>query len=333
MTLLLQGDALRVLRLLPDESVNTAASSPPYWGQRDYGVTGQIGRERAIDEYLQRLLAVYDEVKRVLRSDGTCWVNLGDKYQNNCAQLIPERFAIGMQERGWILRSKVIWHKKTCMPESVKSRFTNDWEPIYFFAKSKRHFFCRQLEPYSPNTMTRCDRLVQRNETFDPSRHKEDSRNPSQAPFRVLQRIAKTLQVPGQTPNGMHVARVNGIRQDIFDVAGRNMRCVWALPTAQYRQAHFAVWPPQLVERILRAGCPKGGTVLDPFVGSGTTLAVAEDLGCFGIGIDLNGDYLKLAEERVLAARVNRVRKMIKSKSANLADLDSDQDKGRGVGS
>jgi DNA modification methylase len=306
MALLLRGDACEILTILPDCSVNCCATSPPYWMQRDYGVAGQIGREDSIEKYLQRLWAVFDEVRRVLTRDGTCWVNLGDKYQDNCAQLIPEQFAIGMKKRGWILRGKIIWHKKTGM-ESVKSRFTNNWEPVYHFSKSKQHYFALQYEPYSPETLARCHRFLKNKEAFDPARHKQDKHAPEQAPFRLMERFVKNLCVPGRTPNGIHIKRAQGLRQDVFDNRGRQMRSVWNLPTAQFRGAHFAAWPVPLVARMVRAGCPKGGIVLDPFVGSGTTLIVAENEGCTGIGIDLQDDYLELAAERVLESRAKRV--------------------------
>jgi site-specific DNA-methyltransferase (adenine-specific) len=302
MTLLLKGDAREVLRAFPDKSVNQFATSPPYWKQRDYGDPGQMGQEKTIEEYLERLWAVFDEGWRVLTPDGTLWVNVGEKYVGNCAQLIPEQFVVGMKARGWLVRNKIIWHKKDCKPESVKSRFTIDWEPLYFFAKSESHYFRQQFEPYAQQTFARCEQFVRNNETFDPSRHKHDPSNSSQAPFRILERIAK--RIPKKPPEGMYIDR--NVGKGPFYPEGRNMRSVWTLSTARYGGAHFAVWPDELVSRIVRAGCPKGGVVLDPFVGSGTTLVVAEDEGCTGIGIDLIGDYLDLATQRVLEARVKR---------------------------
>ena len=317
MTLLLHGDARDVLRAISDGIVNQLVTSPPYWGQRNYGDDRQIGQERTIQEFLERLWAVFDEAWRVLTRDGTCWVNLGDKYLGTCAQLIPEQFVIGMKQRGWLVRNKIIWQKPNCKPESVKSRFTNDWEPIYFFAKSESHHFRQQFEPYSPDTLERCERFVRNGEGYDPLRHKPGDHDPSQAPMLLLERIAKGLRIPGQQPESLQIDRANGNCRDVFSAEGRNMRSVWSVPTANFRGAHFAVWPPKLVARIIRAGCPKGGVVLDPFVGSGTTLAVAEEEGCFGIGIDLREDYLEMAAERVLTARARL------AKSAGLADLAS----------
>ncbi len=309
MTLLLQGNAYEVMRILPSRSVNQIATSPPYWGQRNYGGgPREIGRERSVEGYLECLWEVFDEGLRVLADDGTCWVNLGDKYVKTCAQMIPERFAIGMVERGWILRGKVIWHKPSCKPESVKSRFTLDWEPIYFFAKSRSHFFSQQFEPYSESTFRRYEQFLNNGGAFDPTRHKQDEQAPTRAPALVLERIAKNLIVPGQTPNGMHVARAAGNGRDVYSKYGRNMRSVWSLSTAAFRGAHFAVWPRELVSRIIRAGCARNGTVLDPFVGTGTTLAQAEAEGCVGIGIDLRSEYLEIAQEQILTSRARRVK-------------------------
>lgn len=303
MTLLLKGDAREVLREFPDKSVNQFVTSPPYWQQRDYGDSRQIGQEKTIEEYLERLWAVFDEGWRVLSVDGTCWVNLGDKYDGDgSVELMPFRFALGMMARGWILRQIIIWHKKDPKPESVKSRFSIDWEPVFFFTKARRYYFVQQFEPYAQQTLTRCERFVRNNETFDPSRHKHDSSDSSETPFRILERIAK--RIPKKPPEGMYIDR--NVGKGPFYPEGRNMRSVWTLATARYGGAHFAVWPDELVSRIVRAGCPKGGVVLDPFVGSGTTLVVAENEGCTGIGIDLNGDYLHMATQRVLAARMKR---------------------------
>lgn len=307
MTLLLNGDARDVLRAMPEGIVNQAVTSPPYWRQRDYGDPRQIGQEKTIQEFLNRMWAVFDEIRRILTRDGTCWVNLGDKYVDTSAQLIPEQFVVGMKRRGWLVTNKIIWHKPNCKPESVKSRFTNDWEPIYFFAKSKDHYFRQLFEPYSPATISRCERFVRNYERFDPLRHKYDPSGLAQTPFRVLESIARKAGAVQETPNGNCMARANAAGQDARCELGRNMRCVWSLPTAGYRGTHFAVWPPQLVVRIIRAGCPKGGIVLDPFVGSGTTLAVAEAEGCSGIGIDLRPNYLEMAANTVLDARVKRV--------------------------
>jgi site-specific DNA-methyltransferase (adenine-specific) len=313
MSMLVLGDALEVLRAMPGGSANQLLTSPPYYWQRDYGVRGQIGRERTAEEFLARLLAVFDEGRRVLTEDGICCVNLGDKYLDGCLQLIPHRFAAGMKERGWIVLNDVTWHKVNCKPESVRSRFGCDAEAIFVFAKSRRHYFAKQYEPYSPRTVERIRQFCERKERFDASRHKQDKDRPSQAPMLLLERIAKNLVVPGQSAHGMHVARANGDNRDVFDGRGRGVRSVWPLPVARYAGAHFAVWPFEVPRRLILAGCPPGGTVLDPFTGVGTSVVVAEGLDRTGIGIDINPEYLELARRNVLAARENRARAMEKA--------------------
>ena len=220
--------------------------------------------------------------------------------------LIPYRVAIAMLDRGWIIRNVIIWHKPDGMPESVRDRFTGDFEPVLFCTKSPRYYFEQQLRPYSENTVIRCERFIRNGEAFDPHRHKFDPSRPTQAPMKLLGRIAKNLMVPGRTAHGMHIARANGNGQNIFNAAGANMRCVWRIPTARYRGAHFAVFPEGLVEICIEAGCPPGGTVLDPFLGSGTVAVVAERLGRHCYGIELNPEFAKQARDRILAARVSR---------------------------
>ena len=306
MSSLILGDAESSARLLRNESVNSVVMSPPYWMQRDYGTDGQIGRERTVREYLERLWAVLREVWRVLTPEGTCFVNLGDKYIGKRRMLIPERFTVGMDDMGWITRNAIIWHKKNPKPESIRSRFSNDWEAIYFFAKSERHYFATQYEPYSQSSVKRCVQFLKNGEHFDPSQHKHDPANVRQASMCITERVAKNLCIPGQIPHGMHLERNVGKGRDLFDVRGRRMRCVWSLPVGRYRGAHYATWPPELVRRLIMAGCPPGGTVLDLFVGSGTSIVEAENLGCVGIGVDNNRDYLELAQQRILEARAKR---------------------------
>jgi site-specific DNA-methyltransferase (adenine-specific) len=316
MSLLIRGDALEVLRAMPGESVDEIATSPPYFRQRDYGMPGQIGRERTVRQYLERLWAVFDEAFRVLRPEGNCFVNLGDKYIGKRRMLIPERFAIGLEERGCILRNYIVWHKTNPKPESIRSRFANDWEAVFFFVKSESHYFSIQHEEYAESSVKRCISFVKNEETFDPNRHKHDPANARQAATRITERVAKNLCIPGQTPNGMHVERSLGRGRDVYDVRGRRMRSVWSLPVGRYPGAHFATWPPELVRRIILAGCRPGGVVLDPFVGSGTTVVVAEELGCTGIGIDISEEFLAIARQMVLEARAKRAKAGEKGRQA-----------------
>jgi DNA modification methylase len=264
------GDALTVLRLMPSESVQCCITSPPYWLLRDYGVEGQIGLEPAPDDYIQRLCEVFDEVKRVLQDDGTCWVVMGDTYFGSgkgagcdrpmlenfrfrrkpkerggtpkCLAQIPSRFGIEMCRRGWILRNRIIWLKSNSLPSKAKDRFTVNFDEIFFFTKNGQYYFEQQFEPYKP------------------------SRGNKKA----------------------------------------NMRSVWKIPVARRKKGHFAVYPEALIETPIKAGCPEGGIVLDPFCGSGTTGIVCERLGRSFLGIELNPEYVEIAKKRIRAARLPR---------------------------
>lgn len=302
------GDAKRILQRLPDESIDCVVTSPPYWALRDYGVKNQIGLEASFEDYVERLCAVFDEVKRVLKREGTCWVNMGDTYStrageksswggyhcepkrqgeervlsnskrpsshlpSKCLLQIPARFAIEMINRGWILRNEIIWHKPNAMPSSVKDRFTVDYEKVFFFAKSRWYYFAQQFEPLR-----------------NPTRLKR----PLVSPEGTKKRVYGGLYISAINPNTEEASRRRMLER------GRNKRCVWSIATKPYRGNHFAVYPPGLVETPIKAGCPEGGIVLDPFVGSGTTAVVAGKLGRKFIGIDLNPSYVEMARKRL----------------------------------
>jgi DNA modification methylase len=358
---ILQGDALEVLKTLPSESINCCVTSPPYWALRDYGVEGQLGLEKDFNEYINKLCDIFDEVKRVLRKDGTLWVNIGDTYGTQGGQNrdtnkdyskyksiklknteigsvllkepnmhknlcnIPARFSIEMQNRGWILRNVIIWHKPNCMPSSVKDRFTVDFEYLYFFVKSKKYWFETQHEPQK---------------TFF-----ED----------------KSPPIGGKKLSGGFNPTYSG-NQPPSNPLGRNKRAVWTITTKPFKEAHFATYPEALCETPIKAGCPEfvcnkcgkikevkevkevihnrvnnrkdakvrpdnferipndwkpreikeikeisckcnagfsGGIVLDPFFGAGTTGLVAMKQNKNFIGIELNPEYCKIANERL----------------------------------
>lgn len=285
------GDAKDVLETFPDKVIDMCVTSPPYWGLRDYGVDGQLGLESTFDEYIDRLCGVFDEVKRVLKDGGTCWVNIGDSYAsgvnnndrkkvndvNNTAKSLPAkslvgipfRFALEMINRGWILRNTIIWHKSNCMPSSVKDRFTIDFEYLFFFSKNKKYYFEQQLEPL------------------------------------------KTIPHAPKNTKALQIGSLNGTRYEQKDHNriwgsnnGRNMRCVWNINPKPYKGAHFAVFPEELIETPIQAGCPQDGVVLDPFMGSGTTAAVAKRLNRNYIGIELNKEYHSLINERLSKVKV-----------------------------
>lgn len=282
------GDSISVLKKLPDECVNCVVTSPPYWALRDYGVAGQLGLEATFQEYVNKLCDIFDEVKRILKKDGTCWVNIGDTFlrgnrlkdgneqslrkrpkntsepitkpdygADKCLAQIPAIFSIEMCNRGWILRNEIIWHKPSCMPESVKDRFTVDFEKIFFFVKNKDYYFEQQFE--------------------------------AQKDWGTRNREGGKYKKEGLA---------NGLAGNL-NPNGRNKRCVWSINPKGYKEAHFATYPEKLCETPIRAGCPKGGIVLDPFFGSGTTGRVAKDNSRDFIGIELNPEYCKLAEKRL----------------------------------
>lgn len=323
-----QGDCLEVLQRIPTESIDCVVTSPPYFGLRDYGNSQQIGQEQNHWDYLVHLVAVFDEIHRVLKKTGTVWVNIGDTYggggtayrslsttptgtRNKAAGghkrhsegksllQIPARFAIMMTERGWILRNKIIWHKPNAMPQSVKDRFTVDYEEVLFFTKSKKYFFNQQLEPLAASTLPRYARGVSTNAKYRGQGHSAGAISESRP--NIKHNDAR-MATGGKGFQG-HSGYFKADGTPLFNPAGKNKRTVWSIPTQSYKGAHFAVFPEKLVETPIRAGSPLNGTVLDPFMGSGTTLAVAEREGRRGIGIELNEEYITLARARIAAAQ------------------------------
>jgi DNA modification methylase len=367
---ILHGSALERLKELETESVDCIVTSSPYWALRDYKVDGQIGVEKTIDEYVTNLINVFDECKRVLKKSGTCWIVLGDTYSGNVKAgnkvfgnpefnknrpsramtltpekntglqdktlcMIPERFSIKMIDSGWILRNKIIWHKRNCMPSSAKDRFTVDYEYVYFFTKSQKYYFKTQYEKsLSYGTRTRW--------AGDIFRMDKNSKYKDANELSIRPREGRNMY-----PNGEQ----------------RIKRCVWSINTTPLKEAHFAVFPEELVRQCLDAGCPseictkcgktkfieytrpkaptveirdkrydrdssrkiggvyqnwlqenppqqeiischcnlgfESGIVLDPFIGSGTTALVALKNNRRFIGIELNEDYIKIALKRI----------------------------------
>jgi site-specific DNA-methyltransferase (adenine-specific) len=295
------GDALWVLRQLPSESVHAAITSPPYWRLRDYEIDGQIGLEATPEEYVDRLLPIFDELWRVLRKDGTCWVVLGDTYVGKCLAFIPGRFGSAMTAHKWICRNKCIWHKPNATPASVADRFTANYEEVFFFTKNTRYYFEQQFVPYKASTWNRIRGFARNGEKFDKARHKNYN---GQGSMATLERLAhKNLHVPGQAVHSMHRKRANGEGEPALRAQGANMRAVWTIPVGCCKEFHFAIYPEKLVEIAVRAGCPEGGIVIDSFSGAGTTGIVCERLGRSYLGIELNPAYVEIAERRIRKAR------------------------------
>jgi len=259
------GDVREKLKELPDKSIQMCVTSPPYYALRDYGESNQLGLEDTPEEFIENLVEVFAEVHRVLRDDGTLWLNLGDSYlKNKQLGFIPQKVAIALQEWGWILRQDIIWAKKNCMPESVKDRFTKSHEYIFLLSKQPKYFFNQVLEPVKESSLKRINagkltlRKITPKETIYQEKKKENT-----------------------TTGGM-----------------RNKRSVWNMRTASYKEAHFAVFPPELAETCIKAGSDEGDIVLDCFMGSGTTAMVSQDLFRKWIGIELNPEYEKLIRKR-----------------------------------
>lgn len=271
----LQGDVIEVLSKLRAESIQTCVTSPPYWGLRDYHAEGQIGAEANVDLYVRSMVAVFHAVKSVLRPDGTLWLNLGDTYKNKQLLGVPWRVALELQSDGWYLRNEIIWHKPNAMPETTRDRLTRDHETIFLFAKSDNYYY-----------------------DLDAIRVKTGN-EPTEEEYREL-----------RAQRGDYLGKKSGFENDrgtgkagkragaLTHPRGRNRRTVWSVPTQPYKGSHVAVFPPSLIEPCILAGAPEGGTVLDPFAGSGTTLMVARQRNRRAIGIELNPDYVPLILER-----------------------------------
>ena len=260
-SVLFEGDALQVLQRLPSNSVQCVVTSPPYWGLRDYNVFGQIGLEATLPQFINRLLGVFSEARRVLQDEGVLWINIGDGYtsgnrgwrapdEKNPARAmsvrpntpdglkpkdllgIPWRLAFALQDDGWYLRSDIVWHKPNAMPESVKDRPTRAHEYIFMFTKNERYYYDREA---------------------------------------------------------------------VIEPNGRNSRSVWNINTQPFSGAHFATFPPKLIEPCILSSTRPGDFVLDPFFGSGTVGLVAQQLGRRYVGIELQPDYVEIASERLVA--------------------------------
>lgn len=318
------GDALATMATLPPDSVDMVLTSPPYFRLRNYGVSGQIGREQAVDNWVDNLGQAVEHIRRVLTPTGTLWLNLGDTYANHQRQgagrksllLAPERLALALIADGWLLRNKIAWRKANPMPTSVPDRLACTWEYLYVFAKSPGYFFDLDAirEPHT-------------------SRPSKRHRRTAAVRGREGWRGANSGDAAG-----LLALKAAGL---VGHPLGKNPGDVWVTASSNYRGSHRATFPTALVERAIRAGCPEArcsacrapwrrrvlraidgtatrqplgptcgcdaasepGVVLDPFLGSGTTAVVAEALGRDWLGVELNPDFAAEAEARIAAAR------------------------------
>jgi DNA modification methylase len=349
------GDCLPMLAGMDADSVDCVVTSPPYWGLRDYGVDGQIGLEPTLAEHLAVMVEVFEQVRRVLKTTGTCWVNYGDCYATSpngrsaadtkasgnddrtfrdkpfstiqgtlkakdlC--MVPNRFAIAMQDAGWYVRSEIVWGKSNPMPESIKDRPATSHEKIFLFTKSARYHY--DAEAVRQNRVQDEDangfrggsyvggvpgpRQTVGNRRIDTStlsggaygRHHLGEVIPSGE--RHEKARASKIASPRHADHICHT-KLDGTPRGL----GRNLRnyepapiSVWPIATRAFPEAHFATFPPELAERCILAGCPKGGVVLDPFGGAGTTALVALRHQRRAALIELNADYAAMARSRI----------------------------------
>jgi DNA modification methylase len=283
------GDVLDVLRRLPDAWVHACVMSPPYWAQRNYGVDGQLGQEADPAAYVEALVAVLREVWRVLRPDGTCWVVLDTTYMGEPFAplglkagddaLIPHRVAIALQQDGWCVRADIVWEKPNAPPESVTNRPTRSHESMFMLTKSGSGYYFDAdaiREPPAAASAARVALAKSRTDVAAPPKHYKGTGG-------------------GVASKGVGADRLLAPAHPL----GRNRRSVWRIPVLPLKADHPAPYPPDLIKPCILAGCPRGGTVLDPFAGSGTTLVVARDLGRAAIGIELNQNYCEMAVKRL----------------------------------
>jgi len=277
------NDAAAQLRDFAADSVDMIVTSPPYYQQRNYQDATQIGLESSPAAYVARLVEVFREARRVLKPTGTLWLVLGDKYAQKQLLGLPWRVALALQDDDWLLRSDIIWHKPNAMPSAVKNRPTTDHEYVFMLSRSEDYYYD-------------IDAIREPHVTFSEQSRMKGGRN----------HFFKRDSTPESGKNGGQANLHNGRWDQAFHPAGRNKRTVWTIPLSKFREAHFAVFPEPLVETCIKAGCPSGGVVLDPFLGSGTTAVVATRLERHFVGIECNRDYCQMAVRRLAAAREDR---------------------------
>src|ERR1700679_30130 len=353
--LLYCGNALSVLRELPEDSAHCCITSPPYWGLRDYGVAGQLGLEPTPEEFISRLMEVFQEVRRVLRDDGTLWVNIGDSYYSDAGRDrqpttksgdrvpsgwtnraaprrvhavrkgkdcdpkragakgqplgvctapglkpkdlvgIPWMLAFALRADGWYLRSEIIWAKPNPMPESVQDRPTKAHETIFLLAKSQRYV-------YDVDAIRVPATLERDPEDRTPAFCHKGARGHADPRYQRTndKHAATDPQAPGRRMvDNVARARAEGAAHDSPFGHTRNKRSVWTVATEPFPEAHFATFPQALIRPCVLAGCPEGGTILDPFSGAGTTALVAKENGRRFVGIELSPEYCKMQVKRL----------------------------------
>lgn len=329
MNKIITGEALSVLQGIESNSVNCCITSPPYYGLRDYGTDGQIGLEETPSEYIENLVAVFREVHRVLKTDGTLWLNMGDSYAGsckgrnadetpckgnsvsrdnnnkfggklfiaNCSEYkrkdlmgIPWRLAFALQADGWYLRQDIIWHKTNCMPESVKDRCTKSHEYIFLLSKSDKYYFDYEAIKEPAVGFNNIPPAGSKGTLTPNSRRRKGNSKTFRGGGTYTNNQSFNNSVAVQRESTGNTENKTGLR---------NRRDVWSVATAKCKEAHFATFPEKLIEPCVLAGCPTSGIILDPFLGSGTTAVVAVKNKRSYIGIEINPEYADMAKRRV----------------------------------
>ena len=289
------GDNLFHLTNIPDNSVDMCVTSPPYYNLRDYKNSGQIGAENTVKDFVENLCKVFDEIHRILKPTGSCWVNIGDTYDKKRLLQVPSRFEIAMCDRGWHLRNEIIWSKPNPQPISSKDRFWGNHEKFFWFVKDVKKYYFNRDAILVPQAEISIRRMFSKNNM--------DKRKDFNASSKEGFAISSNSQ-------DKHYARMReemGIDKEFnYEELIKSGKCptrpefdTWSVPSVTYKGAHFAVYPPELIEKPILSCCPEQGIVIDPFMGSGTTGEVAKLNNRRYIGLELNPEYAILANERI----------------------------------
>ena len=289
------GDNLFHLTNIPDNSVDMCVTSPPYYNLRDYKNSGQIGAENTVKDFVENLCKVFDEIHRILKPTGSCWVNIGDTYDKKRLLQVPSRFEIAMCDRGWHLRNEIIWSKPNPQPISSKDRFWGNHEKFFWFVKDVKKYYFNRDAILVPQAEISIRRMFSKNNM---SKRKD---------FNASGKEGFAISSNSQDKHYARMREEMGIDKEFnYEELIKSGKCptrpefdTWNVPSVTYKGAHFAVYPPELIEKPILSCCPEQGIVIDPFMGSGTTGEVAKLNNRKYIGLELNPEYAILANERI----------------------------------